>query len=130
MNRETKKHNFRELNIWKDAILLAKEIIQLTSSFPDEQKYVLGSQMNRAVVSISSNIAEGSSRNSQKDFNRFLEIAQGSAYELESQLIIAESLNYLDKPNFNNTIEKINKLQHMIGGFKRMLKEKTLIQFS
>lgn len=121
-----KRHNFRELKIWQDATAIAKDIFMLTSTFPEEQKFVLISQMNRAVVSISSNIAEGTSRNSDKDFNRFLEIAQGSAYELESQLAIAEQLNIINKTTYTELINKLSNLQNMIGGFKRSLTVKAL----
>ena len=89
--------NFRSLNIWKDGIVLVKRIYKLTDCVPYEEKYGLKSQMCRAVVSIPSNIAEGCSRNSETEFKRFLEIAIGSAFELETQLIILSELKFIVK---------------------------------
>jgi len=81
-------HNFRELKIWQKSRDFVSEVYTITSKFPEKEKHVLISQINRSVISISSNIAEGSGRNGIKDFQRFLDIAIGSAFELESQLII------------------------------------------
>ena len=80
--------NFRTLNIWQEGIAIVKQVYRLAELLPVEEKYGLRSQICRSVVSIPSNIAEGCSRNSQIDFKRFLEIALGSSFELETQLII------------------------------------------
>ncbi len=80
--------NFRELEVWKDLRKLVKEIYLITKQLPQEEKYGLISQINRCVISIPANIAEGSSKYSQKDFVRFLQVSLGSAYELESHLIL------------------------------------------
>lgn len=93
--------NFRELEIWKKSILFVKLIYQLTDFFPEKEIYGLTSQIRRAAVSIASNIAEGSSRNSEKDFVRFLEIAMGSAFEIETQLIIARDLNFMSEEKYS-----------------------------
>ena len=85
-------HRFKELEIWKKSRKFCSEIYSATADFPADEKFGLTNQLRRASVSIPSNIAEGSSRNSQKDFSRFLEIAIGSAYEIETQLIIASDL--------------------------------------
>jgi len=85
----------KELEIWQMSIDFVVGIYNITKSFPDEEKYGLTSQMRRSAVSISSNIAEGSARNSKQQFLQFLNIALGSLSELETQLIIAERLNYL-----------------------------------
>ncbi|MDA7803904.1 four helix bundle protein [Crocinitomix sp.] len=74
-------HNFRQLKIWQASMELAKEILNCTEEFSQERKYGLTSQINRSAISIPSNIAEGSARNSDKDFARFLSIALGSAFE-------------------------------------------------
>lgn len=89
--------NFRDLNVWQDSIRLTKEIYRITSKLPKSEMYGLASQMNRAVVSIPSNIAEGSAKDSQKEFIRFLRISLGSAFELETQLEICIELNYFKK---------------------------------
>ncbi|WP_354667377.1 four helix bundle protein [Winogradskyella psychrotolerans] len=91
-------HKFKELLIWKRSRLFCSEIYAITSKFPDSEKFGLTNQLRRASVSIPSNIAEGSSRNSNKDFARFLQISIGSAYEIETQLLISADLNFiLDK---------------------------------
>ena len=87
--------SFRELEIWKASVLFVKTIYTLTNSFPKEEKFGLTSQINRATVSIPSNIAEGCSRTSQKDFSRFLQISLGSAFELETQIEIAKQIGFL-----------------------------------
>jgi len=86
--------NFKELKIWQKGFNIAVKSFTLTASFPKEEKYGLSSQMTRAAVSIPSNVAEGSSRSSEKDYNRFLEISLGSTYELETQLLISQAVNY------------------------------------
>ncbi len=85
--------DFKTLNIWQDGISLVREIYQIIDILPPNEKYGLKSQITRAAISIPSNIAEGCSRKSQKDFYRFLEIALGSAFELETQILILEEIN-------------------------------------
>ncbi|PLX22308.1 MAG: diversity-generating retroelement protein bAvd family protein [Marinilabiliales bacterium] len=84
--------DFKKLNVWQKGIDLVTSIYKISKNFPSEEKYGLSSQITRAAVSIPSNIAEGSSRFSEKDYFRFLEIALGSAFELETQLMIVEKL--------------------------------------
>lgn len=90
-------NGFKNLEVWKRAVAFATKIYNGTSSFPDGGKYGLVSQLRRCSVSIGSNIAEGTGRNTNKDFKRFLSIAYGSSYELETQLII--STNFLELIN-------------------------------
>lgn len=116
-----KKHNFKEIKIWQEALLLVKDVYLLTANFPKEEKYGLTSQINRSAVSIPSNIAEGSGHTSNKEFVRFLEIAISSSYELETQLILVEELFNLAT---NETIEKLHALQNRIGGFIRQNRER------
>jgi four helix bundle protein len=92
--------NFRELEIWKKSIQFVKLIYQLTEFFPEKERYGLTSQLQRAAVSIASNIAEGCSRNSEKEFIRFLESAMGSSFEIETQLIIAKEINFLSDDKY------------------------------
>jgi len=84
--------SFRELEIWKKGIEIVKEVYQASKLLPKDEQYGIRSQITRAAISIPSNIAEGSSRNSEIEFKRFLEIAIGSAFELETQLVIIEDL--------------------------------------
>ncbi|WP_417199692.1 four helix bundle protein [Bizionia sp.] len=90
-------HRFKDLEVWKKSRLFCVEIYSITSKFPESEKFGLSNQLRRASVSIPSNIAEGSSRHSNKDFTRFLQIAIGSAYEIETQLLIASDLNFINK---------------------------------
>lgn len=94
--------NFKELRIWQKGIDIAVKTFQLTETFPKEDKYGISQQMTRSGVSIPSNIAEGSSRKSEKDYARFIEISLGSAFELETQLIISEKLAKGDQQLLQN----------------------------
>jgi len=107
--------NFRKLNIWKDGIDLVKQVYKLSELLPNEEKFGLKSQICRAVVFIPSNIAEGCSRNSEIEFKRFLEIAIGSAFELETQLIILTELEFVTKEFLNPILESLNNEQKMIN---------------
>jgi len=106
--------NFRELDVWKDSILLVKEVYLLAENLPNSEKYGLKSQILRCVVSIPANIAEGCAKDSQKDFVRFLQISLGSAFELETHLIICEELSFIDSKNISLMNQKINVLQKRI----------------
>ncbi|MCX8104700.1 MAG: four helix bundle protein [Ignavibacterium album] len=112
----------RDLQVWSDSIDFVTKIYMITNKFPREELFGLTSQMRRAAVSISSNIAEGAARNTKKEFNNFLSFALASASELETQLVISKNLNYLDIESFNMMIEDLNKIQRMIGGLMRTLK--------
>jgi len=114
-----KKHNFREIKIWQEALILVKDVYAYSGRLPKEELYGLTSQINRSSVSIPSNIAEGSGRTSNKEFIRFLEIAIASSYELETQLILAEEIFGLSSKNI---IDNLNALQNRIGGFIRQIK--------
>lgn len=117
------KHNFRELKVWQEAISVAKEVYMQSRQFPDSERYVLTSQVNRAVVSIASNIAEGSGRNTDKDFCNFLGIALGSAYEAETQLILAKEFGFLAEDNLNYLVEKLNNLEKKISNLQSRLRD-------
>lgn len=86
--------NFKELTIWKRGIELVKSIYTLSRSLPAEEKFGMIGQLTRAAVSIPANIAEGSSRNSERDFARFLQIALGSAFEVQTYLVIVKEMNW------------------------------------
>ena len=107
--------NFRELFIWQNAMEIAKSTYKLTGNFPTHERYGLSSQIQRAAVSVPSNIAEGCSRKSDVDFARFLEIAQGSAFEVETQLILANEFGYIKENAFIELIEELNYLQKQIN---------------
>ncbi len=114
-------HNFRNLEIWKRSVLLVTDIYKVTNTFPNHERFGLMSQMQRAVVSCSTNIAEGSAKSSNKDFARFLEISLGSLIEVETELIVAKNLEYLENILFEELQNKIIELQKMIYKFKKQL---------
>ena len=113
--------NFKKLDIWIKSMSVVTEIYQITNTFPSLERFGLISQMQRSAVSIPSNIAEGSAKTSNKDFARFLEISIGSAFELETQLIVSYNLKYIDTIAFENLSDKISEIQRMIYGFKNKL---------
>ena len=118
-NNKTLKtmRNFKNYEIWVDSIELTDIIYDLCERFPKNELYQLESQMERAAVSIPSNIAEGAGRRSEAEFAHFLDIALGSAYELETQLIIAKRRKYISEESFNTTDKIIMSLQKRIGSF-------------
>ncbi len=113
--------NFKKLKIWEKGFKIAIDTYKLSKDFPLEEKYGLISQVNRAAVSISSNISEGSSRRSQKDYYRFIEIALGSCFELESQLLIASELEFCDKEKTKSILQEIDEEQKMLIAFMKKL---------
>ena len=117
------KHNFRELKVWQEAIALAKEVYLVSAHFPVSEKFGLISQVNRAAVSIPSNIAEGSGRGTNKDFSNFLSIALGSAYELETQLVLAKEFGYMSEANLGFLVEKLTSIEKKISNLQNRLRE-------
>jgi four helix bundle protein len=113
--------NFKELKIRQKGFTIAVDSFKLVSTFPKEEKFGISSQITRAAVSISSNIAEGSSRRSEKDYNRFIEISLGSSFEAETQLLIAGALNYGDDELRRKLLIDIDEEQKMLMGFMKKL---------
>lgn len=107
--------------MWQLSREFCVDIYQTTSLFPEIEKFGLTNQLRRAAVSIASNIAEGSSRNSNKEFNRFLEIALGSVYEIETQLLISADLNFLTQEHLIPLNKKLESITKMILHFKNTL---------
>lgn len=114
-------HQFKELQIWKKSRLFCSKIYNVTATFPSEEKFGIINQLRRASVSIPSNIAEGSSRNSNKDFARFLEIAIGSAYEVETQLLISSDLGFINEENTTELISLLGEITKMTSRFRATL---------
>lgn len=115
-------HRFKDLEIWKQSRLFCTSIYEITYSFPNDEKFGLTNQLRRAAVSIPSNIAEGSSRNSNKDFSRFLEISIGSAYEIETQLLIATDLKFIITEKSEPLIHTLESIIKMMVKFRSTLK--------
>lgn len=117
---------FLDLDAWKESRTLYKALYQAVKQLPDTEVYGISSQMRRAAISISSNIAEGQGRGSRKDYIHFLYISRGSAYELEAQLIACADLNLIDKNTltdlYKQTIKVIRLLNGLINSLKKGIK--------
>ncbi len=113
--------NFERLEVWHKAIEFADAVYSATRSFPSDERFGLTNQMRRAAVSISSNIAEGSSRNSRKDFARFIEIATGSVFEVVSQSFIARNQGQLPPVDFMVLYSAAEEQSRMLSGLRRSL---------
>ena len=117
--------NFRELLIWQRAMDIVVRVYELTAFLPKDETYGLKTQLQRAAVSIPSNIAEGCSRNSELDFKRFLEIAIGSTYELETQLSITENVNLIPRNNVDPILQLLSEEQKMLNSFISSVRERS-----
>lgn len=107
--------DFRQLKIWEKSHKLTLKIYQLTKDFPKEEIYSLTSQIRRASYSIPTNIAEGCGRGSNKEFAHFLQIAIGSFYELDYQILLAKDLRYVDNDSYLELSDEVNSLQKQIA---------------
>ncbi len=114
-------HNFRKLAVWENAMVLAKDVYSITSTYPKEEKYGLVSQINRCSVSVPSNIAEGSSRSSNKEFSHYIKISLGSLFELETQLILSNEFGIINCETLETLTSKIVSLQKMLSRFIKTL---------
>jgi four helix bundle protein len=114
-------NNYKELKVWQKSVDLAVKVYGVTKDFPKEELYGLTSQLRRSAVSIPSNIAEGAGRNTKKDFNNFLGISNGSSCELDTQLIIAQRINFIDALALESLQQEIIEIQKMNWSLKRSL---------
>jgi len=115
--------NFKKLKIWQKGFQVAVNSFKITKSFPKEEKFGLASQINRAAVSIPSNIAEGSSRSSGKEYNRFIEISLGSCFEMETQLLISNVLGYGEQDLICSALDLLTEEEKMLTAFSAFLKK-------
>lgn len=115
-------HNYRELKVWQQSVDFAVEVYKQTKSLPPEEKFGLTSQIRRSAVSVASNIAEGAGRNTDGEFNQFLGIAYGSSCELDTQLIIANRLNFINDQKFEELESGYLSLQRMIYSLKKSIR--------
>ncbi|MEX1110826.1 MAG: four helix bundle protein [Chthoniobacterales bacterium] len=123
MSEEPKRGcNFEKLEVWQPAIGLSSFVDGFTQSFPADERFGITNQMRRAAVSISSNIAEGSSRSSRRDFARFVELAVGSLYECVSQGFIAPKQGFLDQQSFKQLYAESDELIRMLSGLRNHLR--------
>lgn len=119
--RPVKPRDFADLIVWQKGMLLAKKIYKLTSGFPTEEKYGLVSQLQRAAVSIPSNIAEGQGRNSGAEFVHFISIAEGSACEVHTQLLLSVQLGFCTDQQIQECLGLTRELRKMLNALRRTL---------
>ncbi len=116
-----KRHNFRELKVWQRARVFVATVYTVSKAFPKEELFSLTQQIRRCVISIPSNIAEGCGRGTDAQLIHFLDVAHGSACELETQLFLAFDLKYFDEIVLNKAISEIHEIQKMILDFQSTL---------
>ena len=117
-------HNIKKLKIWNDSIDLCVDVYEALAKMHNDERYGLSSQIKRSAVSIPSNIAEGAGRDTTPQFSQFLNIAFGSSYELQTQLIISERLNFISKEVNEPILNKLDEIQKMIYVFKENVNKK------
>lgn len=114
-------HKVEDLKVWQKSIELTKQVYTVIAELPDNERYGLTSQIKRCAVSIPFNIAEGAGRNSNKEFKHFLGIANGSSYELHTQLVLVYELNLIEKYKIEDILNLIIEIQKMIYSFQKSL---------
>lgn len=117
---QRKRHNYKNLKIWKLGLEIANNTSDLLLTFPNHEKYDLSSQMSRCSISVPSNIAEGSAK-TEKGFYHYLDISLGSSFELGTQLLIAKHRKYINQQQLENLEEKITEFQKMTMSFQNKL---------
>lgn len=115
-----KVYSFEKLEVWKESIELVKIIYTLTKVFPNEEKFGLVSQLRRATVSITSNLAEGTSRKTNKDKAHFTTISFSSAMEVLNQIIISRELNFISEKDYILVREKLTKITNMLNALRNV----------
>ena len=122
---ENKIKSYKDLIVWQKAIELVTDVYSISKTFPNEEKFGIVNQLNRAVVSIPANIAEGWGRESSKNYLQFLRISRGSLMEVETLILISKNLNYLNEETFKSISDKIEEtgkiLQGLIKGVQQRI---------
>lgn len=118
------RHQFRNLTVWQNSIRLVTDVYKITKEFPSDERFGLVTQIQRSAVSIPSNIAEGTGRGTDKDFSNFLNMALGSSYELETQLLIGNNLKYLKDDELKKVLDPLHEIQKMLASLITNLKSK------
>ncbi len=116
-------HQFEKLKIWQKAMDIAEKIYRMSSGIPNDERFNLVHQIKKCAVSIPSNIAEGSGRNSKNEFVHFLGIANGSAFELITQLILLKRLNYIEEDTITDIVSDLMEVCNMSFALQRSLKQ-------
>lgn len=121
-NSSNSARNFRDYKVWQDAVDYATLVYEVTEKMPWFEKKGLCDQLQRAVVSISSNIAEGAAKPSQQEFAHFLDYALGSAFEVETQLLISKNINYITLELYQELIQKLGEIEMQLQGLIKALR--------
>ena len=119
MSKDKNAYHYKQLIVWQKAMKLVIHVYKVTKNFPKNEQYGLVSQLRRSAVSIPSNIAEGHGRTSDKEIVRFLDIARGSIYELDTQLEISRQLNYLNQVEYRSIFNLLDEISRMLSGLRR-----------
>ena len=119
-----KARNFRNYKVWQDAVDYATKVYKITSEMPWFEKKGLCDQLQRAVVSISSNIAEGAAKPSDIEFAHFLDTSLGSAFEVETQLLISKNVGYISPNIYDSLLGELNEIERQINGLISSLRKK------
>jgi four helix bundle protein len=125
MKKMTERNRYYDLDVWKESRKLTNQVYNLTKSFPEEEKFGLTSQIRRCSVSVPSNIAEGCGRPTPKDTTRFLYIAKGSLYELETQVLLSFGQNYISDKDVSEVSKQIIVCKKLLNGFINYYKQLT-----
>lgn len=120
-------NNYKDLKVWQKSVDLAVKVYEITREFPREEIYGLTSQLRRCAVSIPSNIAEGAGRNTKNDFKNFLGISHGSSCELDTQLIIANKIDFLNESTLASLQKELLEIQKMNWALKNSLSRSSTI---
>lgn len=123
MENKKKARNFRNYPVWQQAVDYASKVYKITANMPYFEKKGLCDQLQRAVVSISSNIAEGSARTSDSEFAHFLDIALGSAYEVETQLLISKNVGYINLNIYNQLLDELISIEKQLTGLVNSIRK-------
>ena len=114
-------HNFKKLEVWKKSRVFVKDVYEISTKFPVEERYGIVSQIRRAVVSVSLNISEGSGRGTNKNFSHFLDLSFSSALEVENLIYLCFDLGFIDEKTQNEMVDKVCQIQKMIRGLQDTL---------
>jgi four helix bundle protein len=112
-------HDYKDLIVWQKAMDLVSAVYSLTRTMPEDERFGLTNQIRRAAVSVPSNIAEGQGRRSGAEFVRFLRIANGSRQELETQLLVAARLGYIDKKGCDGLLDQVAEVGRLLSGLEK-----------
>ena len=125
MDNDKNSYYYKQLKVWQKAMKLVIHVYKATKNFPKHEQYGLISQMRRSAISVPSNIAEGHGRNSDKEIVRFLDIARGSIYELDTQIEISRQLNYWGLKEFEIIFSLLDETSRMLSGFRKSKSQHT-----